>query len=261
MITNLKKFHIDHRIFSDLERFIGFYELLSSSYAVMASMTKGGGVGMDSYVYLSIQGTLESMQYVLKNGRVGDAYALLTRYHDSAVINIYSNLYLIENWSLEKFHIEHIHDWLDGKNKLPSFKQMLVYIRKAKKVKAISDLFSDDYYKLIRERCNDVKHYNFFDSMVLNDHEIHLNDRLKYWDLLSKDLRDIFVFHMGYMFFLKEHYMSSSDYIDYREMGMTPPENSEYWVAPFIQEVFDSIILVERPDLAVVIRKESNMHL
>lgn len=40
----------------------------------------------------------------------------------------------------------------------------------------------------------------------------------------------------------------ASDYMDYMEMGITPPEGSEYWIASFAQDVFDKII---KPHLAI----------
>jgi len=40
----------------------------------------------------------------------------------------------------------------------------------------------------------------------------------------------------------------ASDYMDYMEMGITPPEGSEYWIASFAQDAFDKII---KPHLAI----------
>ena len=37
--------------------------------------------------------------------------------------------------------------------------------------------------------------------------------------------------------------MMASDYIDSLEIGMTPPEGSERWIAPFAQEAFDKYIV------------------
>ena len=34
----------------------------------------------------------------------------------------------------------------------------------------------------------------------------------------------------------------ASDYIDYLDEGMTPPEGSEDWIAPLAQDAFDKII-------------------
>ena len=55
--------------------------------------------------------------------------------------------------------------------------------------------------------------------------------------------------------------MIASDYVDSLDMGLTPEENSEYFVAPFIQEIFDSEIKFRRPDLAEEIKKKTKMML
>ena len=55
--------------------------------------------------------------------------------------------------------------------------------------------------------------------------------------------------------------MASSDYIDHLECGDTPPENSQYWVAPFIQEIFNDTLERLRPDIAAHIKNRVNMHL
>ena len=36
--------------------------------------------------------------------------------------------------------------------------------------------------------------------------------------------------------------MMATDHLDYLEMGMTPPEGSERWIAPYAQQAFDQYI-------------------
>ncbi len=55
--------------------------------------------------------------------------------------------------------------------------------------------------------------------------------------------------------------MISNDYLDHLECGMTPPEDSQYWVAPFVQSVFTNILDNERPDIGSTILKNTFMHL
>ena len=60
---------------------------------------------------------------------------------------------------------------------------------------------------------------------------------------------------------MNDHYMMSSDYIDNLDCGMTPEEDSQYWVAPYVQKMFDEIIKKERNDLAGIIKNKSCMQL
>ena len=69
------------------------------------------------------------------------------------------------------------------------------------------------------------------------------------------------ILHLSYLFFAKQHYMASSDYLDYLECGLTPEPDSQYWVAPFVQEMFDEVVAQHRPDIAARIKDHTSMHL
>jgi hypothetical protein len=219
-------------------------------------------INIDTYVYSSIQGTLESIQHVLKNGRIGDAFALLRKYNDSVITNIYTNLYLEDNHSLENFIVQKITNWIQGTEKIPEYRALIQYIKNSNKLKPIIDLlYKDNTYKEIKERCNDHVHYNFFRNVMINDNQVYLKNRVASLDSFRKDIRSIFMLHLSCIFYLKDHYMCSSDYLDALEVGMQPEEDSQYWVAPFIQEIFSNIIAKERADIAQVIINKTCMRL
>jgi len=44
-------------------------------------------------------------------------------------------------------------------------------------------------------------------------------------------------------------------------MGMTPEEDSQYYVAPFIQDIFDKVIKTKRIDIATEIKNKTTMRL
>lgn len=252
----------NHQIFPKLEKMINFYELIS--FSVLGLMANGSKsmINTDSYFYSSVQGTLESIKEVLKNGRINDAYALLRKYHDSAIINIYSSLYLSDHFSLEELVVEKINNWIEGKEQLPEYRVMSQYIRASQKLYKINQLlYGDDNYKKIRNRCNDHTHYNFYYNALLNDNEIYLKSRIKELNTIAKDIEQIFILHISYLFFLNDHYMMSSDFSDYMDMGMSPPDDCQYFVAPFIQEVFNEFIKNNRLDLANLIKEETEMQL
>ena len=153
----------NHHVFSELECYIDFYASLSWSVFSFCSTGTNAIYNIDSYVYSSIHGTLESIRNILYNGRINDAYALLRKYYDSVIINVYSNLYLKDHIGVENFIVEKINNWLKGKEQLPEFRVMSNYIRSSDKLAAISKLLNmDDRYKKVRDRCNDHTHYNFF---------------------------------------------------------------------------------------------------
>jgi len=248
-----------HRIFRELDSYIEFYEMFSMSVFGFCCMGTNALLSFDSYVYSSIQGTLESIRDIVRKGRINDAYALLRKYYDSAIINVYSDLYLQDHFSLDNFIVDKINNWLQGKERLPEYRVMSQYIRSSNKLSAVNDLLCKKKYKEIRNRCNDHTHYNFFHNVLLNDNSIRRSDRLLWLDRLSDDVKNIFILHLAYIFFLNEHYMMSSDYVDCLDCGMTPEEGSQYWVAPFVQEIFDRVIKEETPDIAAAIKQHSHM--
>ncbi len=251
-----------HPVFVDLERYATFYELLAGSVFGFITLGSRGVCSIDSYLFSSVQGTLMSIEAVLREGRIGDAYALLRKYYDSAVINIYIGLYLEGHFNIDNLVVEQIDKWVQGKERLPEFRIMSQYIRQSPEVAMINDLlWADGRYKRLRDRCNDHTHYNFFRNVLINDKEVFLEWRRRTLDELSVDLRDVLIMHVSYIFFANEHFMMSSDYRDCLECGMEPEADSQYWVAPFIQELFDQVIKKFRPDLAAIIKQHSAMHL
>jgi len=258
MITDPK--YKNYQVFSQLTEYAKFYESLS--FLIMGFITQGTKAicNIDTYVFTSIQGTLESIKDILIKGRINDSYALLRKYYDSTIINIYSNLYLNDNFSLDNFIVQKIDHWIKGKEQLPEYRIMSQYIRNSTKFDEINKLlYKDDTYKKIRERCNDHTHYNFYKNVLLNDNKIYLENRLEFLNSFSDDLLHIFILHFSYLFYLNDHYMMSSDYVDSLECGYTPEEASQHFVAPFIQGIFDTVIKKNRMDLAEAIKRKISM--
>jgi hypothetical protein len=219
-------------------------------------------LNLDAYVFSSVKGTLDSIREILSNGRINDSYALLRKYYDSTIINVYTNLYLNDHFNLDNFIVEHIDNWRKGTETIPEYRVISKYIKDSTILKPITDLLlKDKLYKNVRDRCNDHTHYNYYYNLLLNDNEIYLTNRVKALDTFSADLTAVFVQHFAYLFYLNDHYMMSTDYVDYLEAGMTPEEGSQYWVSPIIQKTFDKWIKPFRPDIADEIKSKTSMQL
>jgi hypothetical protein len=260
MIEQLNNQYLEHKVFGQLTEFSDFYESLSES--VMNWVTKGtrSVLNLDTYVYSSMQGTLESIHDILLKGRINDSYSLLRKFYDSTIINVYSNLYLEDKFSLDNFFVTQIENWRKGTDRLPEYRIMSQYIKNSPKLKAITDLLQQDQtYKNIRERCNDHTHYNYYHNLILNDNQIYSTERIKALDNFSSDLEHIIIQHLAYIFTVHEHYMMSTDYSDSMDVGITPEEDSQYWVAPFIQKLFDKLIMAKRPDVAAELKEHTSM--
>jgi hypothetical protein len=134
------KAYTEHRVFKELDLYANFYQQLATSVIQFVSMGTRAIWNIDIYAYSSMQGTIESIKAILIAGRINDAYALLRKYYDSAIINVYSGLYLKDDFSIENFVVEKINNWLQGKEKLPEYRVMSQYIRASQRLKPINDL-------------------------------------------------------------------------------------------------------------------------
>jgi hypothetical protein len=251
-----------HKIFAELTTYSDFYE--SFSFSIMNWMSQGtkSFINLDTYAISSIKGTINSISQILRKGRINDAYALIRKYYDSTYINIYSNLYLQDNFSIDNFIVKQIDNWRNGTETIPEFRVISKYIKESETLMPITNLLKkDDRLKKIRDRCNDNTHYNFFHNMLLNDNEIHNPNRIKYLDVISYDIESLFIQHFAYLFYSNDHFFMSSDYSDSMDIGITPEEDSQYWVAPFIQKIFTELIVKKRPDIGKEIKDNTKMHL
>ena len=258
----LGKDYIEHPIFVQLQYYSDFYDSLSYEIMNWSSMGTMAILNLDTYAFSSIKGTIDSIKEILQKGRINDSYALLRKYYDSTLINVYANLYLSDNFSLDNFIVTQIDNWRKGFDSIPEYRVISKYIKDSPKLKPISKLLNrDNRYKKIRDRCNAHTHYNFYRNFLLNDNAIYIPNRVKYLDVFSKDIEAIFIQHFAYIFYLNEHYMMSSDYTDSLEVGLEPDEDSQYLVANFVQKVYDEVIKTKRFDIAEEMKKNTNMQL
>ena len=262
MNQQLEKEYLEHEVFKKLEEYTDFYSSLSFSIMNWHSQGTNAIINIDTYMYSSIQGTIESIKEILSNGRINDSYALLRKFYDSTIINVYSNSYLNDHVNIDGFIVAKIDNWIKGTEKIPEYRVMSQYIKDSPTLGPITSLLQRDRsFKEIRDRCNDHTHYNYFRNLLSNDKDVYMPNRVALLNTFAKDLDDIFIQHFSYIFYLNDHYMMSSDYIDSLELGLTPEENSQYFVAPFIQDIFDKVIKTKRPDLANEIKSKTSMAL
>jgi hypothetical protein len=254
--------YLGHEVFARIKEYASFYDSLSFHISSWTTRGTTAVLNMDTHVYSSMHGTLESIHNTLLNGRVSDAYTLLRKFYDVTIINVYSNIYLEEKFDFDTYIVAQINDWLKGTKQIPEFRVMSQYIKKSIRLQPITVLLANDgTYKNVRSRCNDYTHYNFYKNLLINDNAAYLKSRPKALDTFIKDLDAIFIQHFAYLFYFKDHYMMATDYVDCLDMDLEPEENAQNFVANFIQEMFDKIVKVKRPDLAGEIKSNTNMQL
>jgi hypothetical protein len=81
-VPNFGKDFTGHHVFNQLDDLINFYEALPYTTMDFVSSGVNGVINLNTHVFTSIKGTLDSIKLVLNNGRINDAYALLRKYYD-----------------------------------------------------------------------------------------------------------------------------------------------------------------------------------
>lgn len=119
----------------------------------------------------------------------------------------------------------------------------------------------DGLYHKIRRLTNGNTHYNKLYYMWLNNNMIYNPNRIKELNNIYSCTLHLFIFHFSYMYSLNPHYMMSSDYIDALDLNQQPEEGSQYWVAPYVKEVFEKYIVAKQPVIAEYLRIHLGMEL
>lgn len=235
--------YLKHKVFDDLKYMMEFYDSLSCScFSFVASGTKGI-VNYASYVYSSIEGTLDSITTLLTKGRINDAYTLIRKLFDDILLEIYMDVNLKDKFSLENYIVEEVNEWIQGKHRIPKTVMILKYLETSERTRDLYPLFGwDTYLKKNRELLDDSVHSNRYHLMLLNCNRAYIANRERHLKNCEIVLNQLFLLHLSFIFHLNPQYLMAFDYIYYMDEGLTPPEGSEAWIASFAQDAFDKVI-------------------
>lgn len=264
-----------HSVHSNAKTIYGFYHAVGKSTVTFATLGLKGFIDLDRVICESMAETLDTISHALARGRINDAYALLRKYRDSITAHVYIILYLQNSFTdsvanpfhdfrvdfeKNKYIVQKIQDWVDSKEKLPNYTYMIKYIYNEPFSNEFWKLMNKDYYVTLGKRCNDQLHINFYGSFFQNIPD-YLYDRTPLLDLFCKDLEALFIWHFTYILVFSGHLVMASDHLDYLESGQTPPENSQYWVAPFALDTYNVTIRKKFPRLDNLIQDHTYMYL
>lgn len=274
-ITVMDKEYLGHAIFRSLSDASDFYRDLSNNVMPFVAMWVKSNpiINYDSYFFGAVGNTIDSIKMVLTLGHVTDAKALLRNLFDEMVINLYfmaclkkkgdeiNSLIADDNGfdrelKFEELYDANVSDWLVD-NKTKSLKgalrydEMKTFLCQESRLTGIVEYLESDECKKMRGWLNDAVHLNYYKTILLNDGKLCIDDlRKKTLDALKRAFDKISMFHVTCVFCLNPVYMMSSDYMDYKEIGMEPPEGCQYDVAPFIQSYLGKTVYNMFPDWA-----------
>jgi hypothetical protein len=114
------------------------------------------------------------------------------------------------------------------------------------------------YWEVLRKRLNDYVHNNGVKFSVQNsirkhdkNLEIHLNN-------INIRVSYISSFFIIVLLMIDSSLISSTDYIDHLECNLEPPEDSQYFIAGFIQDYIDIKVNKLHPELKQYLKDNNN---
>ena len=79
MKHKMSEAYLKHKVFDDLKYMKEFYDSISMCCFSFVATGTHGIINYASYVYSAIEGSLDSITILLENGRINDAYTLVSR--------------------------------------------------------------------------------------------------------------------------------------------------------------------------------------
>jgi len=263
-IEQLPKEYREHIIFKNLDSIKDFYDFLSySSFNFLPEGLPGTFPNIDTYIFSSIKGTIDSVCLLLNKAHINDAFAIVRKYFDEILLDIYFTVYRQEqkrkNPEIFLLTAERVKKWIEENFKMPKYGDVIKYFERSESYKSLFCFFDfEKRYRRIRDILDDNMHMNSYQWMITNDNEIHNQYRTRYLNLLDTCINDLFLFHFASCLYLNPQYCMASNYVDYLDLGQTPPEGSENWIANIAQETFNKII---KPHKELALYLKENVYL
>lgn len=242
--SQLTSAYLNHEIFKTIEDIRKVYDRISYGCFLFAAQGTMGITNYASYIYSSIEGTLDSISTLLKKGRIKDAYSLIRILYDDILVEIYYDVLRKEKFdAFENFYVKEATDWIGSRRRTPGIPSLLKKLENSEFTKSLYPFFGwKTYLKHNREFLDDNIHTNRFKLVLLNCNNVSIANREKHLDNCHILVKQLFRVHLSFIFHLNPHYLMDSTYVDYLEVGDTPPEGSETWIAPYAQAAFDKYI-------------------
>lgn len=234
----------EHYVFTEIASLREFYLRLANTCYSFIPTGAPGVANYASYIYWSLCGTLESIELLLRTGNITDAYTLVRKFYDDILIEIYFDVVRKEKFDwVSNCVVKDIDNWIKREQWIPRIERILTVLKESESTKGIYPFFEwDTTLKRYREILDGTVHTSSFSNMLLNCKNVASVDRRQHMDEICMLLKTFFMMHLAFIFHLNSHYIMASDYTDYLEAGMTPPEGAERLIAPYAQVAYDTFI-------------------
>lgn len=181
-----------------------------------------------------------------ESGCIADAYSLMRKYRDDLFFYLYIVVYdscnKLDGKSPETDQMEaNIERWINNNLDDLHIGTVLQAIGQFSRVRnAVQKYKLKSYFDNLNKRLNDYVHSNGVAFYNRNVNAYQGKTLQKQLETLLKDLRSITITFLFLLTLCSPLSIMSTDYVDCLDCNMTPPDGSQYWVAPFVTAFFKS---------------------
>lgn len=266
--------------------FISFSDLITYNGTIISFITDKQTFNLDTTLIDSASKTLKSIKHCCSIGSFSDANTLIRKLRDDLIQYVFI-LTIIENretfivGDLVELKQENLKEFIE------SLSNLRINETLNDDEKAVSAWFNNTVFELKYTIRKKLGFENYMKVLKQNPNIIDVLEKYnlqKYWETLRKRLNDyvhnngigfsmhnsiktydknlkthlkniiirtdyISSFFMIVLLMVNPSLIMSTDYIDHIDLDLKPPEDSQYYVAPFIQEFLNLKITKLHPEL------------
>ena len=183
-----------------------------------------------------------------ESGCMADAYSLLRKYRDDLFFYLYivvcNACNKLDSKSPAVVQMEaNIERWINNDLDDLHIGTVLKAIGQSSRVTAAVQKYNlKSYFDALGDRLNNYVHSNGVAFYNRNVNAYQGETLQKQLQALLKDMRSITITFLFLLTLCSPLSVMSTDYVDFLECNMIPPDGSQYWVAPFVIAFFKSNI-------------------
>lgn len=160
--------------------------------------------------------------------------------------------------SVDAWFDDSVHNLSKKQKRKLYFENYMIYLKTNVSVDEVIKKYNlENNWEDIRKKLNDYTHnngryYTQHNLMSINSPDIKNN----FEEIISR-LDFITAFFLVLLILIDPIMIGSTDYIDCLDCSLTPPEDSQYQIAPFVQEFIDEYINKLNPDLKLFLKNNN----
>lgn len=199
-------------------------------------------------IFTSSELTAGSIISCCESGCISDAYSLLRKYRDDMFFYLYIVVYDICNSPDQKSSAvkqmeTNIERWINNDLRDLYIGDVLKAAGQSPQVRAAIKKYDlKTYFDKIGNRLNNYVHSNGVSFYNRNVCTYRGKELQKQMQAIMRDMRSITITFLFLLVLCSPLSIMSTDYADYLDYNMTPPDGSQYWVAPFVVAFFNKNI-------------------